>query len=274
MTEEQRLTLEFLEQDTRVEIEKDVKVPPAAITYGEKLISTEQGDRLVPITLATYGNISYVTAPPKTRKTFFVSLLASVYLSGQNTYGGDLAGLRADGKLLHIDTEQGEFHAQMVFKRPLQMDSGLAIDKYKTYALRTLDYKTRIDLIDFLIDGLDAPSLVIIDGIADLCSDVNNIIEANALVQKLMRWSASKNCHIISVIHQNFGSNKFGTGHLGSFLEKKAETVLSLEANTVNVEWTTVKCGRSRGFPFDTFSFKVNDNGLPQIVKPIYDPLK
>ena len=89
-----------------------------------------------------------------------------------------------------------------------------------------------------------------------------------------MEWSSIYKCHIINVIHQNFGSSKLGTGHLCSFLEKKAETVIQLEANTVNKDWVTVKCGRSRGYSFDTFSFEVNDFGLPQIVENLYDPLK
>ena len=36
----------------------------------------------------------------------------------------------------------------------------------------------------------------------------------------------------------------------------------------------TVKCKRSRGFPFETFSFTVNEHGLPQVVGDLYDPLK
>ena len=89
-----------------------------------------------------------------------------------------------------------------------------------------------------------------------------------------MQWSADYNIHIINVIHQNFGSQKLGTGHLGTELEKKAETVIQLEANTVNKDWVTVKCGRSRGYSFDTFSFKVNDFDLPEIIENLYDPLK
>ena len=86
-------------------------------------------------------------------------------------------------------------------------------------------------------------------------------------------WSAKYNCHIMCVIHSNFGSDK-PTGHLGSFLEKKAETQIQLEANTVNRQWVTVKCKRSRGYSFETFSFKVNEIGLPEIIGDLYDPLK
>ena len=91
---------------------------------------------------------------------------------------------------------------------------------YHTYALRTLGFKQRIEFIEFCLKNKKRTGLVIIDGIADLVSDVNNLEESNKVVQKLMEWSANYNIHIITVIHSNFGSDK-PTGHLGSFLEKK-----------------------------------------------------
>jgi hypothetical protein len=271
---EHNMLMDFIEHDCKVNINEKIDYPPVALSYGEKLLKSESGDKLVPIALGTYGNLSVVTAPPKTMKTFFISLLASVYLSGTNIYGGNLKGHKGNGHLLHIDTEQGLWHCQKVFKRPLTMDSSINTNNYHTFGLRSIDHKMRIDFIDYYLENkIKKPSLIIIDGIADLCSDANSIIESNALVQRLMEWSAKYKCHIINVIHQNYGSQKFGTGHLGSFLEKKAETVIALEANTVNKDWVTVKCGRSRGYSFDTFSFEVNDVGLPQVVNNIYDPL-
>lgn len=271
---EHNMLMDFIEHDCKVNINEKIDYPPVALSYGEKLLKSESGDKLVPIALGTYGNLSVVTAPPKTMKTFFISLLASVYLSGSNIYGGNLKGHKGNGHLLHIDTEQGLWHCQKVFKRPLTMDSSINTNNYHTFGLRSIDHKMRIDFIDYYLENkIDKPSLIIIDGIADLCSDANAIVESNALVQKLMEWSAKYKCHIINVIHQNYGSQKLGTGHLGSFLEKKAETVIALEANTVNKDWVTVKCGRSRGYSFDTFSFEVNDVGLPQVVNNIYDPL-
>jgi hypothetical protein len=55
---------------------------------------------------------------------------------------------------------------------------------------------------------------------------------------------------------------------------KKVETEIQLEKNTVNKDWVTVKCKRSRGFAFETFSFQVNELGLPEVVDNYYDPLK
>lgn len=271
---EHKMLMEYIEQDCSVDITKKIPYPPVALSYGEKLIRTNKEDILVPIALGTFGNLSVITAPPKTMKTFFVSLLASAFLSGTNIYGGKIKGHRKNGHLIHIDTEQGQWHASKVFRRPLDMDSNIEQDKYHTFALRTVGFKERLEFIEYYLnEKINSPSLVIIDGVADLLSDVNNISESNKLVSDLMRISAQKNCHIINVIHQNYGSAKLGTGHLGSALEKKAETVIQLEANTVNKNWVTVKCGRSRGYCFETFSFEVNEKGLPTIVNDLYDPL-
>ena len=134
--------------------------------------------------------------------------------------------------------------------------------------VETLNNRLNDDKLDISDIGL-----VIIDGIADLVSDVNNLEESNLCVQKIMQLSAKYDCHIVTVIHSNYGSDK-PTGHLGSFLEKKTENQIQLEINTVNKEWITVSCKRSRGYAFDTFSFSINEFGLPFVVGEIYDPLE
>ena len=272
--EDHELLMQFIEDDCLVDPLEKIAYPPVALSYGEKLIKSKVKDELVPIPIGTFGNLSVVTAPPKTKKTFFISLLSSAFLSTQNVYVGKIKGHRGNGHLIHFDTEQGHWHCQKVFKRVYDMDSKINKNIYHTFGLRAISHNSRLEFIEYYLSKkINSPSLVIIDGIADLVSDVNSLEESNAVVQKLMEWSANFNCHIINVIHQNFGSTKLGTGHLGSFLEKKAETVISLEANTVNKDWVTVKCGRSRGYAFETFSFEVNDIGIPCVVDVIYDPL-
>ena len=119
---EHQMLMEFIEQDCSVDITKKIPYPPVALSYGEKLIRTSKEDILVPIALGTFGNLSVITAPPKTMKTFFVSLLASAFLSGTNIYGGQIKGHRNNGHLIHFDTEQGQWQAAKVFRRPLDMD--------------------------------------------------------------------------------------------------------------------------------------------------------
>jgi len=280
MTDEEkevkRMHMQLLEEDCYIDATQDIEYPPLALSMGEQTIQTKTGLKTYPIPLGTYGNFSFVQAPPKSKKTFFISLLSAVYLKGNlEGIGGEMKGHR-DGKcLIHFDTEQGKFHASKVFRRVLDM-TGMSNECYHTFGLRALSYKERLDFIEYyLYDKMDGKNigLILIDGMADLVSDVNNIEESNKAVQKIMEWSAKLNCHIVTVIHSNFGSDK-PTGHLGSFLEKKAETQIQLELNTVNRDLVTVSCKRSRGFSFDNFSFKVNQFGIPVIEGAAYDPLK
>jgi len=277
MTEQettQSMLMELIKEECTIDTTEVMEYPPTALSYGEKTIQTTKGDITFPIPIGTYGNFSFVQAPPKSKKTFFASLLASVYLSGGNNFGGNIRGHRDNKCLLHFDTEMGHWHSQRVFKRVIDMANVQDVGCYQTFALRTINYKTRIAFIEHILkENGDKNGLVIIDGIADLVSDVNNLEESNLCVQKIMEWSAKFNCHIVTVIHSNYGSEK-PTGHLGSFLEKKTETQIQLELNSVHKDNITVKCKRSRGYAFETFSFSVNELGLPFVVGEIYDPLK
>ena len=272
--ETKRMFMQLMEDDAYVDISEDVKYPPVAISCGTYNDINHNGDVVeYHIPIGTYGNFSFIQAPPKSMKSFFSSLLVSAYQSDTNKYSGLIKGHRKGRKIIHFDTEQGKFHCQKVFSRPILMNDMPDDDNYYTYALRTMSYKDRVDFIDYILNdklgGKDI-GLVIIDGIADLVADVNNLEQCNEAIQKLMSWTDELQCHIVTIIHSNYGSDK-PTGHLGSFLEKKAETQIKLEKNGVNKGWISVECKRSRNRGFETFSFTINENGLPEFVDNDYD---
>jgi hypothetical protein len=69
---------------------------------------------------------------------------------------------------------------------------------------------------------------VFLDGAADFVFDVNDPAESNAFVAELHDHAIRHACPIVTVIHFNPGSEK-SRGHLGSQLERKAESNLALE---------------------------------------------
>jgi hypothetical protein len=268
-----RMSMEMLENDVLLDVSEDLPRPVPAISCGTESYNGKEYE----IPLATFGNFSFIQAPPKTKKSFFVSLLMSTFLHKEiDGITGDLRGhRRSQGHVIHFDTEQGMWHSSRVMRRPLLMSSN-KVENYHTIALRSLSFKDRVDFIEYyLYDKLKGENidLIAIDGIADLCADVNNIEMANEVVQKLMTWTADLNCHIITVIHSNFGSDK-ATGHLGSALYKKCETAINLKANTVNHGQVTVECKMSRNSSFEGFDFLVNEKGLPKVQGAVYDILK
>ena len=262
MTEEEQLVVQYFEyinDHASVNPNDEITYPPVALSCGSFDLTTNEGKETYPIPIGTFGNISFIQAPPKTMKTYFLSLLASVFLSNKTKDKGNIRGHRNDKKVLHIDTEQGRFHAQRVFKRVAMMSKDKG--NYHTYALRQYTPKDRLSWIGWKLKQETDFGLILVDGVADLVNDVNNIEECNYVVQKLMEWSEVHNVHILTIIHSNYGSEK-PTGWLGSALEKKAETQMILEASG---DGTIVRCRRSRGYPFKPFTFSVK-NDTPFIV--------
>ena len=247
MDKEQELHYEYMDDRSYINPQDKISYPPVAISCG----TFELNNKEYPIPIGTYGNFSVVQAPPKTFKSYFISLLSAVYL-GDNVKGaGSLKGHRGKKELLHIDTEQGRFHATRLFKRVADMSK--ANGSYKTYALRQFSASDRVGFIDWKLKNMLNIGVLVIDGVADLVKDVNNLEECNLVTQKLMEWSEQYNCHIITVIHSNYGSEKM-TGHLGSAIEKKTETQIILENSPDGV---IVKCKRSRGYGFTPFTFEL-----------------
>lgn len=250
-------------QQAYIDPNKEVERPPMAISKGDT-----GGVFKDPIPICTYGNFSFIQAPPKTRKTFLVSLFASSFLASETKYGLDIKGYSNGKKLIHYDTEQGEYHAQKVFNRVVNMSSDKGT--YLSYGLRRYSPKERLSFIDWHLSQEENIGLVIVDGIADLVNDVNDLEASSEAVQSLMRWTQDYGIHIITVIHSNYNSSK-PTGHLGSFLEKKAETQISLSL-TEDEKSTIVKCKRSRGISFDTFAFNIEEN-KPQVLEHLPDEI-
>jgi hypothetical protein len=262
MTEEEQIEeqyYEYINENANINPNDKITYPPVALSCGSFKLDTSKGTETYPIPIGTFGNISFIQAPPKTMKTYFLSLLASVFLNNKTRGKGSIRGHRENKKVLHVDTEQGRFHAQRVFKRVSQMSKDK--DNYYTYALRQYSPKDRLAWIGWKLKQESEIGLFLLDGVADLVNDVNNIAECNNVVQKLMEWSEIYNVHILTIIHSNYGSEK-PTGWLGSSLEKKAETQMILEASG---DGTIVRCRRSRGYPFKPFTFSVK-NDTPYVV--------
>ena len=261
--------MQSIEEECVIDINKKIEHPPVAISFKTKEVSTKDGVQAFPNAIGTYGNFSFVQAPPKSMKTFFVSLLGSAFCNPKGKFTRGMDSFRDNKHFVHFDTEQGEWHAQRVFKRIQWMNKGLSLDFYHTFALRKISYRSRIDFIEYYLDCMREEGkeigLVVIDGVADLVSDANNLEESSAIVQKIMAWTTIYNCHIVTVIHSNNGSDK-PTGHLGSFLEKKAETQIQLSRDENKLGAITVSCKRSRNTPFEQFDFKLDEQGLPKVI--------
>ena len=245
-----------------IDIKKDIGYPPVAISIG----SVQYAQNVYPIPFGTLGNFSSLVGASKTKKTFFKALLTASYIGGSaNNYAEDIKSHRDGEKyVLDFDTEQGDWHVQKSARRVIDI-VGNDYRHYKPFMLREKTPKERVEFIEWCLfesHYKNKIGLVLIDGIADLVSNVNDLDQCNEVVQKLMTWSTLTNAHIIVVIHSNFDTKK-ATGHLGSSIMKKAETVCILELDKMDRKTTNVEFTYTRGYPIDPFAFSLDENSLP-----------
>lgn len=245
-----------------VDIDEVLKPQPVAISIGETMYK----GNYYPISFGSYGDFSCIVGASKSKKTFLKSMLTAGYIGGNsNIHADNIKGHdTAEKYVIDIDTEQSEFHSQRVFRRVAEM-VGVNPSFYIPFSLRKLSANERLDFINWIFTESKYKGnigLCLIDGVADLVNDVNDLEASNKVAQKLLTWSADENCHIVTVLHRNFGTKK-PTGHLGSAVLKKAETVVFVEKEgemvLVNPEYT-------RNQPFETFAFEVREDWLPYVV--------
>ena len=213
------------------------------------------------------GNISAICGEAKSRKTFLTSALvaSAIAIPARIVDNFDNVAKNPLLNVLWVDTEQGEQHVRRVIKRITEMTGtakgGAIVEpRLTTMALRELaPHERKAMLYDAMT--LTHYDIVVIDGIADLQRNTNDLEESDALVAELMALSTRAGTHIICVLHTNPGSDK-ARGHLGSSLQRKAESVLFVHRDG---DCSIVEPQFCRNEPFERFAFTISEEGIPQL---------
>lgn len=257
--------MEATYKSCRIDLTKHIDEPTPLLSIGTDMHGK-------PISICTEGEFSCIVAPSKTKKSFFKSLLCASYMGGKsNIKAPHITGHRVNEDYIYdIDTEQGKYYACRTFKRT-EMIVGAPYQNYEPIYTRNLTPVQRVQLIDWMFTkGPHAGKikLAFIDGIADLLHDTNNLVLSNEIASYLLKWTDELKIHICAVIHKVFGNEK-ATGHLGTAVTKKAETLIFIDpltdknGNIINFNTVKVRCGVSRGKMFDDFLMSIDSSGLP-----------
>ena len=206
------------------------------------------------------GDIIAVKAKSKHGKTFLCSIFAAVAMGAE---WGNLSAAEKDCKVMLIDTEQNEKNVARVARR-IHALAGLDVHKNSgrllCYALRKMDMAKRWQFIQDRVSE-EHPDLLIIDGIADLIADFNNITESQEIIGKLMATSAEFNLSIIFVLHTNKSKEDNNMkGHLGTMAVQKCSDVFEVVKNVATFNVSVSEC---RNIPISNFSFILDNDGVP-----------
>lgn len=196
--------------------------------------------------VASAGNITNVQAPIKAGKTAVVGAMLAAGINAEAdermTLGIRSPGARG-GAVIHFDCEQSpdDHHALMaaVLRR-----AGLehTPPNLRSYCLTDVDVAMRRAALHAELRRAGDVCAVFLDGVADLAFGVNDEAEAIALVAELHALAIEYQCAIVTVLHENPGSEIGKTrGHLGSQLERKQFAGLRMkkDADEITTLWTT-----------------------------------
>ncbi len=187
------------------------------------------------IAIATPGNLVGICAPSKVGKTAFNGAIIAAALS--NSPDSDRLGLQghnASGHaLIHIDTEQSPHDHWKVVQTAARRAGLKAIPHWvESYRFSDWSTKDRRDALPHMMREAHAKHggihAVLLDGLADFVVDPNDAEACFTFLHELRALATRFECPIFCVLHLNPGSEK-SRGHLGSELERKAQSNLTLE---------------------------------------------
>jgi hypothetical protein len=208
--------------------------------------------------ICTPGNLSVVSGQAKSAKSAALggavaSLLDQNAVVTDFNAGGDdrdtlgFTSEPGEGAIVWIDTEQSRYdlHTNVlrVFRRAAVSHEP---PYFHVFSLVDISTNQRREALGLCLERLGPIRAIFLDGVADLLLDPNDAEEAFALVDHLHMTAVRYNCAIISVLHENPGGGETGKtrGHLGSQLERKAESNIRVNKDKDGVSTIFVEKGR------------------------------
>lgn len=203
------------------------------------------------------GDLSAVVGYAKSRKTAFCKMIARAVLMG----GDDIVLTETPAaKVLYIDTEQSDLHAQRSYNDITKELTDEQRGRLQYVKLRRYSQNERLYIIYKLISEL-RPTLAVIDGVADILPDTNSNTDAPVVVNMLMALASETQAHICTILHTSAANASKGRGHIGSELERKAESVILIEKQK-GTNASDVKPQYTRNGDFKTLQIEHTADGL------------
>lgn len=189
------------------------------------------------VPLGTQGNILCITGGEGTGKSNYIASLIAGSIREKyaeiDTIGTTVATNSNNKAVLLYDTEQSEVQLYKNVSNLLRRAKlTYKPDILKAFSLTGMSRKERLQSIIQSMDRFhyqySGIQLVVIDGIADLVNSANDEAESIRVIDELYRLAGIYKTCIICVLHYVPNGLKL-RGHLGSELQRKAASILSIE---------------------------------------------
>ena len=187
--------------------------------------------------ILSLGNLLVLAGKVKTGKSAVLyNIIAGAIRQDDFRYeslGITIEPNRESKAILHFDTEQSTYDWHKRIKNALRQAGVENQPEYfKSYHILEFTMAERLRVIQETVEynyrKFGGIHLVLVDGVADLVSSVNDEEKSNQVVDLFHRLSVEYKCAIVLVVHLNPDGIKT-RGHLGSQLDRKAESLIIIE---------------------------------------------
>lgn len=210
--------------------------------------------------VCTEGGLLVVSGQKKAGKSnAIVYILATALMEEVDTQKTLLIrSLKQTKDIVYVDTEQSPAKTKEFLNRVYRI-AGISQEqkKIRFYNIRKYELEDRFEILKALLEDAASIGLLVIDGIADIVGDINDLNKATALGDMIFK-NLRDDMTLVTAIHE--GKDGQGAmGHIGQYLEKKCSGTIALFKNREK-KVHTIKCKMVReGNDFDDIQFTWND---------------
>ena len=211
------------------------------------------------------GELTGLSGKAKSGKTFVCSILMALCFRNEV-----LSLQRIEPTRLHVlwyDTEQSDESTKDILCQRICQMTGIQQDQFPSeqfdvFNVRQKPVTERLPSLEVAV-RYRKPDLVILDGLRDLVSDINDGIIAQNVMERLMHLASEHHCAIVCVLHQNKSIEDHNPrGWIGTELKHKAFEMYECAKSSERIFTWAQTDTRKYDIP-EALSFAVNDDGIP-----------
>jgi hypothetical protein len=240
-----------------INIEEFLVDPDIEVKEPIPILSVKEDGHQIPV--FTEENISLLFGPAKSRKSTLIKSICQAVLNGDNE---KMASNYQRNEIAIVDTEQSKYHCyravkaiQYLTNRKIKYYNSVGTDKYK-----------KRELVELHLQQNPNCGLLILDNIVHFLKDFNSVDESAELTEWLIKTKKDYNVHILNVLHENAsGGIVKPRGHLGTNLMNLCETIIKIEKDSNDNNYSVITAFLTRGRPFENFRLTMDYQGIPYL---------
>ena len=229
------------------------------------VINLVQNNDIIP--LLTLKSYSLWQGKQKSKKTTVLAMAMAAYISPYTSKNAiRFERSQEAGKVLFIDTEQGQSFAARTMKMILQIAGVERSDNIIYCDFREFSTGDRIKMIHAGLANIEGIKIIVVDGVVDVMGDFQDAKEGHIVITDLLNICSKYNVHVAGVLHQNKTDDN-ARSYVGLISSQKCEMEIACKKDSQNNLQSIVECKESRNWHFEPFAIRRERDHLPYIVQ-------